>query len=146
MYVPAFGAHLRQLRGDESIAEVCRAIRSIGLALDHSTLIHYERGTVKAPDPALLFALGQHYDVDDVSDLIRLLVQERLGRVSSPPRVFVSFSWRKWSREQRRFMEMFAEVDAKAQSVVLFTLKQFHATRAQREQLPLPIRRRRRST
>ena len=125
--VPHFGARLRALRGQQTIAEVCRAVQAFGLALDHSTLIHYERGTVKAPDPALLYALAHHYDVDDLGELIQLLVQERLGRpVGTRPIVFVSHSWRNYSREQRRVAEWFADLTQRSQDVVVFTLKKFH--------------------
>jgi len=123
--VPHFGARLRELRGDRTIADVCRAVRAYGFALDHSTLIHYERGTVKAPDPALLFVLAQHYGVEDLGDLIHVLVRERLGRPARQHVVFVSHSW-DYSREQRRVAEQFAEISARSQSVIIFTLKKFH--------------------
>ncbi len=126
IYVPLFGARLRELRGQQTIAEVCRAVRAFGFALDHSTLIHYERGTVKAPDPALLFALARHYDVDDLGALIQLLVHERLGRTASRPVVFISHSWRHYTREQRRIVELFADLSQRSQDVVVFTLKKFH--------------------
>ena len=87
-HVPLFGAHLRDLRGDQTIADVCRSVRRFGFALDHSTLIHYERGAVKAPDPALLFALAHHFEVD-VDNLIHLLVRERLGRPVRASSVFI---------------------------------------------------------
>lgn len=145
VHVPAFGARLRELRGDHTIAEVCRAVRAFGFALDHSTLIHYERGTVKAPDPALLFALAHHYEVDDLGELIRLLVRERLGRATRQA-VFVSHhasSSRHYSRVQRRVAEWFAEINPRSQDVVVFTLKKFHEL--DQPEHPEPIRRRGRS-
>jgi len=142
--VPQFGARLRELRGEQTIAEVCRAVRAFGFALDHSTLIHYERGTVKAPDPALLFALAHHYDVDDLGELIRLLVHERLGRPVTPKAmhaVFVSHSWRHYTRDQRRLVELFADLTQRSQDVVVFTLKKFHTIDAP-PQPAQPVRRR----
>jgi len=142
VHVPVFGAHLRDLRGDQTIADVCRAVRVYGFALDHSTLIHYERGTVKAPDPALLFALAHHYEVEEFDHLVHLLVRERLGR---PVRaVFVSHHrGSRYSRDQRRLVEWFAELSDRSREALLFTLRKFREV--DQPARPEPVRRRGRS-
>ena len=138
IHVPIFGARLRELRGEQTIADVCRAVGTFGFALDHSTLIHYERGAVKAPDPALLFALAHHYEVEDIDQLLHLLVRERLGR---PVRsVFVSHRASHYSREQRRIADLFAEISERSRGVVLFILKKFHEV--DQPTRPEPLRRR----
>lgn len=137
VFVPLFGARLRELRGDQSLAEVCRAISSFGFALDHSTLFHYERGTVKAPDPALLFALAHHYGVDDLGALIGLLVKERLGR---PTRQHV-IGRSTFTRDQRRVAEWFGEFSDELQRTVLFVLSKLHTAEPPRPDEP--VRRRR---
>jgi transcriptional regulator with XRE-family HTH domain len=143
VYVPQFGAHLRRLRGQQTIADVCRAVNAFGFVLDHSTLIHYERGTVKAPDPALLFALAHHYGVKDLDDLIGRLVKERLGRPVKARRVFVSFHYGTFTRDQRRMAQWFGAVAPDMQHALLFVLKKLHAAAASSSTTVIaPIRRR----
>jgi hypothetical protein len=75
-----FGRQLRRLRAKESRGAVCRALARWGLTLDRSTLLQYERGTVAAPDPGILWALGRHYGLTTVDELLTVLVMDRTGR------------------------------------------------------------------
>jgi transcriptional regulator with XRE-family HTH domain len=55
---------------------------ALGLSLDRSTLLQYERGTVGSPDPVVLWGLSRLYRVA-VDDLIADLVRDRTGRAVS---------------------------------------------------------------
>lgn len=76
----AFGAQLLKLRGARSRGEICRRVKRFGLTLDRTTLLKYERGSVAAPDPAILWALGRIYHLDSVDELLTVLVMDRSGR------------------------------------------------------------------
>lgn len=76
--VPIFGNRLLELRGGRSAEIVIRRMRTLGVTLTASTLYQYEAGTVNAPDPGVLWALGKIYQVP-VDELIAVLVLERGG-------------------------------------------------------------------
>lgn len=78
---PLFGDALRQLRGQQSRGDVCRVLASKGLTLDRSTLLQYERGTVRTPNLAIVWMLAQHYGVSDreFARLVALLAYELTG-------------------------------------------------------------------
>lgn len=125
IHCPQFGALLLSLRGKESRSAVCRFINEdFGLWLDRSTLLQYERGTVKAPDPAILFALAYHYGVEEVGDLIAVLVKERLAR---PIGSALQIGRSKFDREQRRVAEWFGEIGPEAKAAVLLLLGKVHS-------------------
>jgi transcriptional regulator with XRE-family HTH domain len=138
---PRFGERLRQLRGDESRQDVCDAIKAHhNLFIDRSTLLQYERGTVKAPDPVILWALAQHYGVEDVGDLIVVLVKERLAR----PVGYEIISQSKFTRDQRKVATWLAEFGDESKSAVMILLQKLRAA----EQPPPaaePVRRRTRT-
>lgn len=75
-----FGRQLTKLRGSQSRGAVCRALRKFGLTVERSTLLHYERGRVAAPDPAIVWALARYYGLDSVDELLQVLVMDRTGR------------------------------------------------------------------
>jgi transcriptional regulator with XRE-family HTH domain len=78
--VPEFGNLLVDLRGKRSRGLVVRILLdSYALKLDDTSLLQYERGTVAAPDPAILWALSRIYGAD-FEELISALVMERTGR------------------------------------------------------------------
>lgn len=135
---PQFGARLRDLRDDESRQAVCDAVKNdFGLFLDRSTLLQYERGTVKAPDPVMLYVLAQHYGLDDVGELIVVLVKERLARPVGRDTITRS----KFTREQRKIAEWFGEFSDSSKDLALRLL-----TKLRSADLPTtpvePVRRR----
>lgn len=76
--VPAFGAYLEALRGDQSRGVVCRRVLDlVGVPFDRSTLLRYERGSVSSPDPLVLWALARAYVVP-LEDLLVRLHADRL--------------------------------------------------------------------
>jgi transcriptional regulator with XRE-family HTH domain len=54
----------------------------LGVSLDRSTLLQYERGTVGSPDPVVLWGLSRLYRVT-LDDLVADLVRDRTGRAVS---------------------------------------------------------------
>lgn len=81
-----FGKFLsRQRRAKHLSAEgVVRRMKHLGVQLDASTLYNYEAGTVRAPDPGVLWALSKIYAVS-LDELIALLVSVRAGKGGVPP-------------------------------------------------------------
>jgi hypothetical protein len=78
--VPAFGAHLRALRGPQSRGVVCRRLEElVGVRFDRSTLLRYEAGEVLTPDPLVLWGLARIYLVP-LEDLLVRLHADRLHR------------------------------------------------------------------
>jgi transcriptional regulator with XRE-family HTH domain len=125
IFCPQFGALLAKLRGEQSRSAVCRFItEDFGLWLDRSTLLAYERGTVRAPDPAILFALAYHYGVEDVGDLISVLVKERLAR---PVGAALQIGRSKYDREQRKVAELFGEIGPETKAALLLLLGKVHS-------------------
>lgn len=56
----AFGARLRELRTEARSREViAKKLRALGIALDESTLVQYEKGTVWAPDAGATHSRAQ---------------------------------------------------------------------------------------
>lgn len=79
---PKFGQLLLRLRDGQSRGAVSRALlKASGLHLSPTTLLHYERGAVGAPDPAILWGLARHYGAD-ITSLLRTLVVDRVGEVA----------------------------------------------------------------
>lgn len=75
--ISAFGARLRELRTEARSREViARKLATLGVALDESTLVQYEKGTVWAPDAGVLWGLSEIYKVPLV-ELTTLLVINR---------------------------------------------------------------------
>ena len=101
---PLFGEQLRKLRGGQSRGQVCGALARFGLTVDRSTLLHYEAGTVAAPDPAVLWALGRHYGLDTIDELLTVLVMDRTGRAL---RSGIDIARPGFDLEQRRIAESF---------------------------------------
>jgi hypothetical protein len=101
---PNFGEQLRKLRGDQSRGDVCRALAAFGLNVERSTLLHYERGCVAAPDPAILWALGRHYGLDSIDELLTVLVMDRTGKRL---RAGVDIARPGFDLQQRRVAESF---------------------------------------
>jgi len=58
---------------------VIRRMQKLGVGLDQSTLYNYEGGTVKAPDPGVLWALSKIYAVSH-DEMISFLVAVRAGK------------------------------------------------------------------
>ena len=76
----AFGAELLRLRGENSREWVSIQLERLGVPLGGSTLAQYEKGTVWAPDPGVLWGLSEIYGVR-LSEIGRASCRER---VSSP--------------------------------------------------------------
>lgn len=74
--VAAWGRRLKELRGKHSGGWVIRRLASLGISFTDSTLSQYERGTVLAPDPVVLWGLARIYGTD-VSVLIESLAENR---------------------------------------------------------------------
>lgn len=74
--VAPWGQRLRDLRGKRSGGWVIQRLASAGISFTDSTLSQYERGTVIAPDPVVLWGLAQIYGVE-VGQLIETLAQNR---------------------------------------------------------------------
>lgn len=73
---PQFGALLTTLRGAHtSRGIICAKLARFGLALDRSTLLQYERGTVASPSPTILWGLAQIYRVP-LNDLVVALLRD----------------------------------------------------------------------
>jgi transcriptional regulator with XRE-family HTH domain len=81
--VPEFGRLLstwRTVEPKRSRGVVCRQLfNRYGLHLDDTSLLQYERGTVAAPDPAMLWALARIYGANFLA-LVAALVAERTRR------------------------------------------------------------------
>lgn len=138
MCCPRFGAQLRDLRGEQSRQAVCDAVKSdYGLFLDRSTLLQYERGTVKAPDPVMLYVLAQHYGLDGVDGLIAVLVRERLVRPVGRDVIGRS----RFDRDQRKIAEWFGEFSDDSKQAIMLMLSK---VRAAEQPAPItePVRRR----
>jgi transcriptional regulator with XRE-family HTH domain len=72
----AFGAYLRKLRGDRSREQISIRLRDLGVPLDESTLVQYEKGTVWSPDVGVLWGLSRIYQVS-IATLVSLLRENR---------------------------------------------------------------------
>jgi transcriptional regulator with XRE-family HTH domain len=83
-----FGARLRLLRGLLSRGAICERLLALGVSLDRSTLLQYERGTVGSPDPVVLWGLSRLYRVT-LDDLVADLVRDRTGRAAPRREVFI---------------------------------------------------------
>jgi transcriptional regulator with XRE-family HTH domain len=77
---PTLGSRLETLRGPTtSRAVVCAKLAQLGLRLDRSTLLQYERGTVESPSAVVLWGLAQIYRVplDDLMSALLFDVTKR---------------------------------------------------------------------
>jgi hypothetical protein len=101
-HAPNFGRQLTRLRGTQSRAAVCRALRRYGITVDRSTLFQYEHGHVTAPDPAVLWALGRYYGLETLDELLTVLVMDRTGRSL---RAGVEIAVSPFDAQQRRIAE-----------------------------------------
>jgi len=72
----AFGAKLKALRGGRSREQISLRLQTLGVTLDESTLVQYEKGTVWAPDAGVLWGLAVIYN-QSLTDLIGLLLLNR---------------------------------------------------------------------
>jgi transcriptional regulator with XRE-family HTH domain len=86
---------------------MCDALLALGLPLNRSTLLQYERGTVTSPDPAVLWGLSRLYHVT-VDDLVLDLVRDRTHR-PVPARIADGVPL---TDAQRRAAEYIAQVDS----------------------------------
>jgi transcriptional regulator with XRE-family HTH domain len=107
--LPQFAKQLVKLRGTQSRGAICRALARLGLPCDRSTLLQYERGTVTAPDPALLWGLAWVYHID-VSELLVVIVGDRTGRPSRS----VALNGPGLTPEQLRIAEIFGALQPPA--------------------------------
>lgn len=109
--VPAFGAYLARLRGRSSRrarssrGAICKRLEQYGLTLDRSTLLQYERGTVTAPDPAILWGLSRLYHVP-FDEMVLELVRER----SKTPEALPADTRPSLDHEQRLIAEWFGRL------------------------------------
>ncbi len=110
-----FGRQLTRLRGDQSRADVVAALRRFGLTVDRSTLLQYEHGCISAPDPAVLWALGRHYGLESIDDLIATLVMDRTGR---PLRSGVDIAASPYTIDQRHIAESFGALPKSLQAAI----------------------------
>jgi len=127
--LPKFGAQLRRLRGDQTRGDICRALETYGLKVDRSTLLQYERGTVKAPDPAILWALGRIYQQASIDDLLTIIAIERTGRTL---RQGVELARPTLSAQQVKVAEWFGAFDPEIQRVLLVLMEALTKGDAQR--------------
>jgi len=69
----AFGAWLEQKRGKASREQISIKLAALGVPLGGSTIAQYEKGTVWAPDPCVLWGLSRIYGhpVDQVIELLK---------------------------------------------------------------------------
>jgi transcriptional regulator with XRE-family HTH domain len=90
---------------------------AVGLSLDRSTLLQYERGTVGSPDPVVLWGLGWLYHVT-VDDLIADLVRDRTGRAAPRREMPIELDV-----DQRRLVDSFADLSDESRRVALGILE-----------------------
>ena len=142
--LPKFGAQLRALRGALSRGKVCAALRRYGLTVDRSTLLHYERGAVTSPDPAVLWALARVYHTP-IDELLTLLTRERAGR----PLPNVKLGGGGWDLRQVDVAEWFGQLPPGEVQETLYALMRLVASNpamsARSITARLPGRRRRRA-
>lgn len=117
---PNFGRQLTRLRGTRSRGDVVRGLQRYGIAVDRSTLLQYEHGSVSAPDPAILWALGRYYGLDSIDELIAVLVMDRTGRAL---REGIDIAISPFSNEQREIAEAYGgfPVEVKTALRTVFT-------------------------
>lgn len=117
---PLFGDALRRLRGRQSRGEVCRVLASKGLALDRSTLLQYERGTVRTPNIAIVWTLAKHYGVSDreFARLTAILTHELTGRPGPVPTLAS-----RYTPEQRRLLAVVGEFPITVQKSVMTIIR-----------------------
>lgn len=72
----AFGRYLEKLRGKRSREQISLRLQELHVPLGGSTLAQYEKGTVWAPDPGVLWGLASIYGVR-LSDVILRLRANR---------------------------------------------------------------------
>lgn len=117
---PTFGKYLSELRGTRSRGVICEELKRFGVELDRSTLLQYERGTVSAPDPAALWALGRLYRVS-LDDLALVLLRDRTGQALAAqdlrPAAF--------SDRQLQIAQAFALCDTETQDLLLYLAGRF---------------------
>lgn len=76
--LPVLGKHLKDLRKGlrASREQISIRLEALNAPLGGSTLAQYEKGTVWAPDPAVLWGLSVIYKVP-LEDFVRLLLDDR---------------------------------------------------------------------
>jgi transcriptional regulator with XRE-family HTH domain len=96
---------------------MCERLLAFGLSLDRSTLLQYERGTVRSPDPMVLWGLGRLYHVT-VDDLVADLVRDRTGRAVPSGDAPIELD-----ADQRCAAELIAELSGDSRRVALGILE-----------------------
>lgn len=72
----AFGAALAEMRGGSSREQISIKLANLGVPLGGSTLAQYEKGTVWAPDPGVLWGLATIYK-EPLELLVAMLTTNR---------------------------------------------------------------------
>jgi transcriptional regulator with XRE-family HTH domain len=130
---PKFGALLTSLRGPHtSRGAICSKLARFGLSLDRSTLLQYERGTVRSPDPTILWGLAQIYRVP-LNDLMLALLRD----VSPKHHPMIRHEVDPLTPEQRVIAELSSAVSPKARQA-LVTLLELLSEKAPNLKLTVP--------
>lgn len=79
---PAFGARLKQWRGDMPIATAVRKVQQMGVDFDAGSLRGWEYGWTGRPDPLRLLALARVYNVE-LADVMAALRESRGAEAGS---------------------------------------------------------------
>jgi transcriptional regulator with XRE-family HTH domain len=116
---PQFGALLTTLRGAHtSRGIICAKLARFGLALDRSTLLQYERGTVASPSPTILWGLAQIYRVP-LNDLVVALLRD----VSTNRTQLFRHEVEPFTPEQRAIAELSSAMSPKARQALVTLLE-----------------------
>jgi len=122
---PKFGALLTTLRGSHtSRGVICSKLARFGLALDRSTLLQYERGTVASPSPTILWGLAQIYRVP-LNDLVLALLRDL-----SPKHPAFRHEVDPLTAEQRMIAELSMALSPKARQALVTLLEVLLAEKA----------------
>lgn len=112
--VPAFGSALEKARGKMSMGQVYTYA-----GISQSTLSHWEKGTVAAPDPVILLKLARLYGVS-MTALVDVLEWSRNNpRAEEAPTVVPEVGEMRITGAEEHFMRRFRKLPAKTASLVL---------------------------
>jgi hypothetical protein len=116
---PQFGAELRRLRGAQSRGAVVSALTVWGVTITRQTLQQYEEGRILAPDPLALWALGRHYGLEQIDDLLSVLASDRTKRAPRTRPITIT----RFSLAQRDAAEAFGRLGPGEQKLLLKILR-----------------------
>lgn len=112
--VPAFGNALEKARGKMSMGQVYTYA-----GISQSTLSHWEKGTVAAPDPVILLKLARLYGVS-MTDLVDVLEWSRKNpRAEEAPTVVSEVGEMRVTGAEENLMRRFRKMPSKQMSLVL---------------------------